>query len=124
MSTMKVRKRSNAPIFWGLFGAGGMLAALFGPMLVFITGIAVPLALLLPADTMSYPKMLAFAQNFIGKAFIFAIIALFMWHAAHRIYHSLHEIGIHAGMFAKLLCYGSALVCTVISAVVLLGLGF
>lgn len=57
------RKRSNAPIFWALFGAGGMLSAVLGPMLVFITGIAVPLGLLLPADTMSYPKMLAFAQN-------------------------------------------------------------
>ncbi|MCC4119201.1 fumarate reductase subunit D, partial [Aromatoleum toluclasticum] len=45
-------KRSNAPIFWGLFGEGGMLAALFGPVLVFITGIAVPLGLLLPADAM------------------------------------------------------------------------
>jgi fumarate reductase subunit D len=43
-------KRSNEPIFWSLFGAGGMLAALIGPALVFITGIAVPLGLLLPAD--------------------------------------------------------------------------
>ena len=121
---MKTRKRSNAPIFWGLFGAGGMLAALFGPMLVFITGIAVPLCILLPADTMSYAKMLAFAQNFIGKGFIFAVIALFMWHAVHRIYHSLHEFGIHAGTGAKLLCYGSAFVGTVISAFILLGVGF
>jgi fumarate reductase subunit D len=121
---MKIRKRSNAPIFWGLFGAGGMLAALFGPMLVFITGIAVPLGLLLPADTMSYEKMLPFAQNFIGKGFIFAVIALFMWHAAHRIFHSLHEIGIHAGMGAKLICYGSAFVGTVVALFVLLGLGF
>jgi hypothetical protein len=48
------------------------LSALLGPMLVFITGIAVPLGLLLPPDTMSYPRMLAFAQNFIGKGFIFA----------------------------------------------------
>ena len=56
-------KRSNAPIFWALFGAGGMLSALLGPMLVFITGIAVPLGLILPADTMSYPHMLAFAQQ-------------------------------------------------------------
>ena len=121
---MKIRKRSNAPIFWGLFGAGGMLAALFGPMLVIITGLLVPMGLLLPADTMSHPKMLAFAQNFIGKGFIFAIIALFVWHAMHRIYHSLHEIGIHAGFLAKLICYGIALIVTLITAVLLLGLGF
>jgi len=36
-------KRSNKPIFRALFGAGGMLCALFGPVLVFIAGIAVPL---------------------------------------------------------------------------------
>ncbi|MCB1750178.1 MAG: fumarate reductase subunit FrdD [Gammaproteobacteria bacterium] len=117
-------KRSNAPIFWSLFGAGGMLSALFGPALVFITGIAVPFGFLLPADAMSYPKMLAFAQNLIGKGFILAVIALFLWFAAHRIYHSLHEFGIHAGLAAKLICYGSAFVATVISVVVLLGLGF
>ena len=121
---MKTRKRSNAPIFWGLFGAGGMLAALFGPMLVFITGLAVPLGLLLPSGAMSYPKMLAFAQNFIGKGFIFAAIALFLWHAAHRIFHSLHEIGIHGGFGAKLLTYGVAFAATVVSGVVLIGLGF
>ena len=55
---------------------------------------------------------------------IFAVIALFMWHAVHRIYHSLHEFGIHAGMGAKLLCYGFAFVGTVISAYILLGVGF
>lgn len=117
-------KRSNAPIFWSLFGAGGMFSALFGPMLVFITGIAVPLGLVVPADAMSYPKMLSFAQNLIGKGFILAVIALFLWFAAHRIFHSLHEIGIHAGIVAKLICYGSAFVGTVVSAYVLLGLGF
>ena len=121
---MKTRKRSNAPIFWGLFGAGGMLAALFGPMLIFITGVAIPLGLLLPSGTMSYPKMLAFAQNFIGKGFIFVIISLFLWHAAHRIFHSLHEIGIHGGFGAKLLTYGIAFAGTVISATVLLRIGF
>ena len=120
----KIRKRSNAPIFWGLFGAGGMLSALLGPALVFITGIAVPLGILLPQDTMSYPKVLAFVQNFFGKGFIFAVISLFMWFAVHRTYHSLHEFGIHAGMGAKLLCYGSAFIATIISGVVLLKIGF
>ena len=117
-------QRSNAPIFWALFGAGGMLSALLGPMLVFITGLAVPLGLLLPPDTMSYVNMLAFAQHLIGKGFIFAIIALFLWHAAHRIFHSLHDIGIHAGTGAKLLCYGLAMLGTLISAYALLAVGF
>lgn len=117
-------KRSNAPIFWSLFGAGGMFSALFGPVLVFITGIAVPLSLMLPSGTMSYPKMLGFAQNVVGKGFILAVISLFLWFAAHRIFHSLHEIGIHAGLGAKLVCYGSAFVATVVSAIVLLRLGF
>lgn len=117
-------KRSNEPIVWLLFGAGGMLSSVFGPVLVFITGIAVPLGLLLPADTMSYPKMLAFAHNFIGKGFIFAVISLFLWFAVHRVFHSLHEFGIHPSMGARLLSYGTAFVATVISAYVLLGLGF
>lgn len=117
-------KRSNAPIFWGLFGAGGMLSALFGPMLVFITGVAVPLGLLLPGDLMSYPRTLAFAQHWAGKAFVFAVIVLFIWHAAHRIFHSLHDVGIRTGAFARLLCYGGALVVTLLTLWSLLAIGF
>jgi fumarate reductase subunit D len=117
-------KRSNAPIFWALFGAGGMLSALFGPVLVFITGIAVPLAFLLPGDTMSYPHMLGFAQHWLGKGFVFAVIALFAWHAAHRIFHSLHDVGIHTGAVAKLVCYGGALAITLGAAWSLLAIGF
>lgn len=117
-------KRSNAPIFWSLFGAGGMLAALLGPMLVFITGIAVPLGFLLPQEQLSYPRMLAFAQHWAGKGFLLAAIALFAWHAAHRIFHSLHDIGLRTGSLARLACYGSALVLTVGVAWSLLAIGF
>jgi succinate dehydrogenase subunit D len=117
-------KRSNAPIFWLLFGGGGMLAALFGTMLVFITGIAAPLAWPFGAELLSYPRALAFAQNWIGKGFLFVIIALFAWHAAHRIKVTLHDVGIHPGPVAKLACYGSALAITVVAAASLLSIGF
>ena len=117
-------KRSNAPIFWLLFGAGGMLSALFGPVLVLITGIAVPLGWPPGSGVMAYPRMLAFAQNWLGKGFLFAVIALFAWHAAHRIYHSLHDIGVHTGTGARLACYGSALVLTLVAAIALLVPGF
>lgn len=117
-------KRSNAPVFWLLFGAGGMLSALFGTMLVFITGLAVPLGWPLPSDLLSYARMLAFAQHWAGKGLLFAIIALFAWHAAHRIFHSLHDLGVQAGLAAKLACYGSALVLTLVVGAALLSLGF
>ncbi len=117
-------KRSNAPIFWLLFGAGGMLSALLGTMLVFITGIAVPLGWPLRSDSMDYPRMLALAQNWLGKGFLFVVIALFAWHAVHRIYHSLHDLGVPTGALAKAVCYGSALLLTLLAAGALLSLGF
>lgn len=117
-------KRSNAPIFWSLFGAGGLLSALMGAMLVFITGIAVPAGLLLPPDLMDYRRMLAFAQNGLGKLFAFLVIALFLWHGAHRIFHSLHDLGLRKGIAAKLACYGAALIGTLVAGYALAVVGF
>ncbi|QOZ85771.1 MULTISPECIES: fumarate reductase subunit FrdD [Chromobacterium] len=116
-------KRSHAPIFWGLFGAGGMLAALFGPMLVFITGIAAPLGWL-PDGAADYDTLRALAQSLIGKAVLFGLIALLLWHAAHRIYHSLHDVGVHGGPLAKACTYGVAALGTLAAAGLLLVVGF
>ena len=115
-------KRSHAPIFWGLFGAGGMLAALFGPMLVWLTGFAAPLGWL-PAKAASYQGMLALAQSLIGKAVLWGLVSLLLWHAAHRIYHSLHDVGVHGGPLAKALTYGVAALGTLLAAGLLLSLG-
>jgi fumarate reductase subunit D len=117
-------KRSNAPIFWALFGAGGMLSALQGAMLVFLTGFALPSGWLLPQEAFGHARMLAFAQHPLGKGFILLVIVLFAWHAAHRIFHSLHDIHIHTGLLARLLCYGTAAVMSVVAAWALLAAGF
>jgi fumarate reductase subunit D len=103
-------RRSHEPVFWSLFGAGGVLSALVLPVLVFITGIGVPLGLL-PPETLSYDRMAAFAGHWLGKLILLAVIALPFWHAAHRIYHGLHDLGIHWGRtFFMWLCYGLAAV--------------
>jgi fumarate reductase subunit D len=117
-------KRSNAPIFWALFGAGGMLAALIAPMLVFITGVAIPAGLGLPPDAMRYDRMLAFAHNGFAKIALIAVISLFLWHGGLRMYHSLHHLGFHTGTGSKILIHGVALLGTVAAAWALLTIGF
>ena len=118
-------KRSNAPIFWLLFGAGGMLSALFGTALVFITGIAAPLGWPFgpqPAELPARARVLAELDRQGLRSS--RVIALFAWHAVHRIYHSLHDLGIPTGALAKLVCYGGALLITVVAAYSLLSIGF
>lgn len=117
-------KPSAQPPLWMLFGAGGMISALIGWMLVLLTGIAAPLDLFSAKSLLTYENVLAFARNPLGKLFLFACVSLFLWHAAHRIYHTLHDLGIRAGVASWLWCYGVALLVTVLVAFRLILLGF
>ena len=117
-------KRSNEPVFWSLFGAGGMLSALTGCALVFVTGIGVPLALWLSPGLMRYETMQAFVQLWPGKLVIFAVIVLFLWHATLRILLLLHDFGLATGTLARSIGNGLALLCTLIAAYLLLPAGF
>ena len=96
-----------------------MLSALIGSVLVFITGIAAPMGILLPREMLSYSRVLTVTQHWTGKGLLFVIVSLFLWHSAHRIYHTLHDIGVHAGLASKLVCYGFAMAGTLLTGVVL-----
>jgi len=117
-------KRSHEPIFWSLFGAGGVLSALIAPILIFITGIIAPIGLWMPPQALDYARVLPFAQHWFGKALLLAVISLFLFHAAHRIYHGLHDVGVHAGTGTMVAAYGGALVATLVSAYLLISIGF
>jgi fumarate reductase subunit D len=105
---MKKYPRSHEPIVWSLFGAGGMVVAFVLPTLILTTGIIVPLGFA-PESALSYQQTLMFAQNWWGALFIFTVIALPLFHAAHRIYHSLHDLHIHGPKNLMLtLFYGGA----------------
>ncbi len=113
------RARSSEPIFWSLFGAGGVIVAFVLPVTILITGIAVPLGLM-PEEVMNYDRAHAFASSWIGKLALLAIISLTFWHSVHRIYLSLHDLGIHRRGIYKWLCYGSAFTGTIATAFLLL----
>lgn len=115
-------RRSHAPIFWLLFGAGGMLSALLGTALVLVTGLLGPMGG--PgAGVLRFDRMQALAHTWLGKAFLLAVIALFAWHAAHRILCSVHDVGLPKNLVTKLVCYGTAAALTVIAARALLAVG-
>lgn len=113
------RKRSDEPIFWSLFGAGGVVAALALPGLVLVTGIAGPFGLL-SRGALGYERVSGFAGSLLGSLMLLAVISLTLWHAAHRIFHSLHDFGVTGNRETwKRVCYGTAMAGTVWAALML-----
>jgi fumarate reductase subunit D len=115
--------RSNEPVFWALFGAGGMLSALVGPVLIFVTGIAAPAGFVLSRQAMSYQAMLAFARNPIGKVAVLLVISLFLFHGCHRMVHSLHDLGVGTGPTARIMFYGFASTASFVALMLLIRIG-
>lgn len=102
------------PLLWSLFGAGGMTIAFF------MTGIIVSL-LLFGGETLSYERMSGFfLESWIGRLSIIAALVPSYWGCIHRVYHGMHDLGIHAGNGVKAVCYGFALILSITTVVVVL----
>lgn len=102
-------KKNTEPFWWSLFGAGGVLSALFLPALLFLTGIAFPLGWLKPP---SYEHLLSLLQPIVSRLLLFGIITFSMFHWAHRFRFTLED-GLQLKRFdfmISVFCYGSAIV--------------
>lgn len=111
--------RSNKPIVWALFAAGGTFAAFVTPVMILVTGLAVTFGLL-PAETLAYERMLAMVQNPVGKGLVFLAVFLPAWHAAHRLRITAHDFGIRADTAVMAVCSGLAALATLVAAFALL----
>ncbi|CAM3562571.1 Fumarate reductase subunit D [Vibrio aerogenes CECT 7868] len=100
-------KRSEEPIWWGLFGAGGTWFAMITPITILVLGILAPSGII-SHDALSYERVADFATSLIGGLFVFLTLALPMWHAMHRIHHGMHDLKFHPGIMGKIACYGFA----------------
>jgi len=102
--------RSNKPIVWGPFAAGGTLTAFVTPVLILLTLLA---GLGHAPDLLAFDRMHALAGHWLAKVAIAGTVFLSLWSAAHRLRITCYDLGVRA----------DTLVATVVYAVALAGTG-
>jgi fumarate reductase subunit D len=110
--------RSREPLAWSLFAAGGMVAALVMPALVFGLWIAAPLGWLDPGGPERLGRLLLHP---LARLVVFGVFTLCVFHAAHRLRYTLYD-GLqlyHLNPLIAALTYGLALALTLAAAIVL-----
>ncbi len=108
-------QKTSEPFWWGLFSAGGVVAAFLVPIHLFLHGIAVPLG------WVSAEHMRALIGHPLVKIYLFVLIALPFYHWAHRFRFTLYDLGLSALRTPiAILCYGGAVLGTVATIWILL----
>jgi fumarate reductase subunit D len=101
-------KRQVEPLLWLLFSAGGVLAALLVPVLLFLFGVAFPLGWL-PAP--SHDHLRAVFGHPLSRLVLFLLCTLSLFFWAHRFRYTLYD-GLrikHLNEVINVLCYGGAI---------------
>ena len=101
--------KSNKPIVWGPFAAGGTLTAFLTPVLVVLTLLA---AFGYPPEVLSYESMHALASHWFAKVVAAGIVFLSLWSAAHRLRITAYDLGVRADTPVAAILYSATLACT------------
>lgn len=107
--------RSNKPVIWLPFAAGGTIAAFVLPAVM----LAVLLATfgLLPEQSFAFDRIRTFTDHLLVKPALFLVLALPLWHAAHRLRMTLQDLGVRSQWTRRLsarLCYIGAAIVTLV----------
>ena len=111
-------RRSIEPLVWLLFSVGGVVAAMFVPVLVFLFGFAYPLGWL---ASPSHAHLVAVVGHPLVRVLLFLLCTLCLLHAAHRFRYTLYD-GLqlqHLKELILLVSYGGAFVGSVAAGVLL-----
>ena len=101
--------KSNEPIVWSLFSAGGVLTALAAPALILLLGFAMPLGLVTP----SFDHLRGLVAHPLTQLVVVALVSLGLFHWAHRFRFTLIDLGLHSlETVIAVACYGGAIVGT------------
>jgi len=100
-------RRSAEPLLWMVFSAGGVVAALVLPMLLFLFGVAFPLGWLTPP---SAAHLAAVISHPLTRLALVVVCTVSLFHAAHRFRYTLYDgLQLKWKWQIALFCYGGAL---------------
>ena len=102
---------------WLLFSAGGVISAMLMPIHLLLFGLAVPLGWL---GAPSQQRLLAIAGHPVARVYLLVFCSLPLFHWAHRFRFTLYD-GLqikHLNELIDTLCYGGAVLGTVLAAYV------
>ena len=112
-----MHKRAVEPLPWLLFSAGGVVAALFLPLLLLLFGLAIPLGWI---SAPSYQALSGLLSNPLTLVVLFGVLMLSLFHWAHRFRYTLYDgLQIKKKRTVAVLCYGTAIVGSVAAVAVL-----
>jgi fumarate reductase subunit D len=110
------------PLLWMLFSAGGVLAALFVPVLLALFGLAFPLGWL---SVPSHAHLLAVLGHPLSRVGVFLLCTMSLLHWAHRFRYTLYD-GLqmkHLNRPINLFCYGGAIAGSVVAGYLMIQVG-
>jgi len=116
-----MNRPTNEAFWWGLFSAGGVMAALFIPVFMIVTGFVLPYRFN-PDEgrIMQYEAVANWLDFWPVKLVLLGVIFLMAIHCAHRMRHIVMDImGRPWDMPLRFVCYGSALVMAIVAATVM-----
>ena len=111
-------KKTYEPLLWLLFSAGGVMAALLLPILVFMFAIAAPLGWIEPPE---HTHLLALISHPITRVILFFLCLLCLLHWAHRFRFTLYD-GLqikHLNEVVNPCCYGAAIFGSIVAGYVI-----
>ena len=109
-------KRHIEPIMWLLFSGGGVIAAVFLPVLVVLFGLAIPLGWV----SVDYNHLHAVVTYWLTRLVVLGLVVLMLFHWAHRFRYTLQD-GLQLKRLETpigVLCYGAALVGSIAALVI------
>ena len=108
---------SSEPLFWAIFSAGGVIAALLMPILIVVTGFVVP------AEEIEFERLEDVFDHPLVRLIVLGVAFFAFFHAAHRIRHTLKDLGLRAAplpLAVAVVSYAAALAGTIWALVVVI----